>query len=309
MRPCALGVDIGGTKIQFAFVEEDGTVLYDRKIPTEAEKGGAQVLAKVLEGIGDMLRRSDRPVSGIGIGTAGQVDFETGTVVFAVDTLPGWTGTPLKAAVSETFGLPVWVDNDVNVLALAEARYGKPRYGQFICLALGTGIGGAIYESGRILRGTSGCAGEFGHMSVHYQGPVCSCGNRGCLELYASGSGIARLAQERIRERGWKVSWEPNAESVIAAWQAQDPYASEIVEEALQALGTAVAGLVHAFNPEAVLFGGGMANAGALFFQRLAQICEQRTSPVMWKAVTLRPVSVGRHAGVIGAAAQVWHYR
>lgn len=313
MQEVSIGVDIGGTKIHFAVVDQQGNILFDHIEPTPAKEGAAKIMETVIVGIEKMntfIESADSLLcKGIGIGSAGQINFETGSVQFAVDTLPGWTGTPIKAIVQDKYHLPVYVDNDVNVIALAEKCYGSgAQFRHFICLALGTGVGGGIVESDRIVRGTFGGAGELGHFSVDFNGPRCSCGNYGCIELYASGSGIARLASEMIDKHQWKVDWEPNSRSVISAWQASDPHAVQVMDTVLRALSTGISGLIHIFNPQAVIIGGGVMDAGESILSVLRETVKVRTAPSMWKDVQLLPAKVGNRSGVIGAAAQTWFY-
>ncbi|MCC3377393.1 ROK family protein [Cohnella sp. REN36] len=311
----AIGVDIGGTKIQFAAVAQDGTVLCRHQVPTEASRGPAQLMDKVLAGIDrtrEEMRQAGRP-AGVGIGSAGQIDCRSGEVVYASDLLPGWAGTPVKRLVEARFGLPVRIDNDVNVVAVAEKVYGAGRScGSFVCIALGTGIGGAMVEGGQLVRGAFGGAGELGHVSVDFEGPLCSCGNNGCVELYASGSGISRLGRDALaaaRDEGRPApGWEPASRDIIAAWLAGEPLAGQVMDRALRALGAAIAGYIHMFNPEAVIVGGGVAEAGEPFFAALETQVRRRTSAAMRDACRLLPAYVGADAGVIGAAAQIWHY-
>ncbi|MBB6674735.1 ROK family protein [Cohnella nanjingensis] len=311
----AIGVDIGGTKIQFAAIAKDGTILHRHQAPTEAQRGPEQIMAKVLAGIEhtrEAMEASGAP-AGIGIGSAGQIDCRTGAVVYASDLLPGWAGMPVKRHVEEWFGLSVRIDNDVNVFAIAEKVYGAGRnYNSFVCLALGTGIGGAMVEDGRLVRGAFGGAGELGHVSVDFEGPRCSCGNNGCVELYASGSGIARLGREALAlasAAGEQApDWRPESREIIRAWLAGEPLAAQVMDRALRALGAAIAGFIHTFNPEAVIIGGGVAEAGEPFLAALEEQVRTRTSAAMRDACVLLPAYVGADAGVIGAAAQIWHY-
>lgn len=307
----AIGVDIGGTKIQFAAVDQEGSIVHRHLIPTEAQLGPKQVLDKVMEGI-DRIAAAMPPsatAAGIGVGSAGQIDFRRGEVVFAGDTLPGWTGTPIKRHVEERFGKPTFVDNDVNVIAVAEKVFGAGRqYGSFICLALGTGVGGAIVESGQLVRGAFGGAGELGHVSVDFNGPLCGCGNNGCIELYASGTGIARMGRELLETGAGRASWEPQSRDIIQAWMEGERMASELMDRVIRALGAAVAGFIHIFNPQAVIIGGGISETGPVFFEALEKQVNKRATPGMLKVCRLLPAYVGADAGVIGAAAQVWHY-
>nr|WP_235427028.1 ROK family protein [Cohnella kolymensis] len=145
----AIGVDIGGTKIQFAAVDTEGNIVQRHLIPTEAKLGPQQVIDKVMNGIERIAAamNSSDVAAGIGVGSAGQIDFHTGEVVFAGETLPGWTGMPIRRHVEERFGKPTFVDNDVNVIAVAEKEFGAGKqFSSFICLALGTGVGGALWN-------------------------------------------------------------------------------------------------------------------------------------------------------------------
>ncbi|MBD2870180.1 ROK family protein [Paenibacillus arenilitoris] len=305
----AVGVDIGGTKIQFALVDEQGRIARGDVVATEAARGAEGVMQTVVEGIDRVIGDGCARIEGIGIGSAGQIDFRTGEVSFAVDTLPGWTGTPIKQIVERRFGLPAYVDNDVNAAAVAEKCFGAGRQlDHFVCLALGTGIGGAIVESGRLLRGASGGAGELGHVSVDFNGPRCSCGNYGCVELYASGPGIARLARETLAAQGTAAEAGLGAKEVLADWSGGAAYAALVMDRVIRALASAVAGIIHAFNPQAVIIGGGVSGAGDAFFAALAKEAAARTSPSMRGDCRIVPAGVGANAGVIGAAAQVWHY-
>lgn len=307
----AIGVDIGGTKIHFAVVDRHGQIRHQLIVPAEAQLGPQQLMNKVINGIAEMIETLNptESAAGIGIGSAGQIDFHSGIVAFAGDTLPGWTGMPIKHNVEKHFQIQTYVDNDVNVIAIAEQYYGAGVHRKsFICLALGTGVGGAIVEAGNLVRGAFGGAGELGHVSVDFNGPRCGCGNYGCIELYASGPGITRLAGESIAAKESDVPWTSDSRDVIQAWIQGDPYATQVMKQVIRALATAIGGYIHTFNPEAVIIGGGVSEAGSMFFQELEQEVKIRTSPMMREACSILPAYVGTHSGVIGAAAQVWHY-
>lgn len=312
MKTAAIGADIGGTKLHFAVVDKEGRVIRESKRPSPSREGGGVMMAAVISGIAEMEqwireRNGEWSCSGIGIGSAGQIHYKTGKVEFAVDTIKGWTGMMIKDAVADRFPYPVFVDNDVNAVAIAEKLYGAGRlFGSFVCIALGTGVGGAIVESGKLVRGAYGGAGELGHITVDYKGPRCSCGNYGCLELYASGTGIARLAKERIEREGWSVGWRPDSREVIAAWLRGDERASEVMVDVVSALSSGISGLIHALNPEAVIIGGGVAETGKPLFDAIAKETARRTGSAMWRATKLLPAEAGKNAGVVGAAAQAW---
>ncbi|WP_035155549.1 ROK family protein [Cohnella thermotolerans] len=308
----AIGVDLGGTKMQFAAIDRQGRIGHRHRVPTNAKAGPQQVMDRMLEGIGRMMAAvgPGESVVGIGIGSAGQIDWRNGEVVYAGDTLPGWTGTPIRRLAEERFGKRTHVDNDVNAAAVAEKLYGAGREcDSFVCLTLGTGIGGAVFEGGRLVRGAYGGAGELGHVPVDFNGPRCGCGNNGCIELYASGPGIARLGLEALEaaDARDRPAWEPTAGDIVRAWLAGDAAAARVMDTALRALGAAVAGYIHAFNPQAVVIGGGVPEAaGPAFLEALNREVRSRTTPGMSGACRIRAASLGADAGVVGAGALVW---
>ncbi|TNJ67913.1 ROK family protein [Paenibacillus hemerocallicola] len=309
----AIGVDIGGTKIHFAVVDNNGQIRCQDIVPTRGERGAKAVMDTVASGIARMLEGHGRlaeppPIAGIGIGSAGQIHYRSGEVAHALDGIPGWIGTPIKRLVEERFPYPVYLDNDVNVIGIAEKQFGKGRtLEHFICLALGTGVGGAIVQSGRLLRGVYGGAGELGHISVDFNGPRCPCGNFGCLELYASGTGIARMARERSSSLEGTVR-DIDSRGVMAAWHQGEQWAEEIMDIAIRALSAGISGMIHTFNPQAVFIGGGVASSGDRLMNRVSEHVRKTTASAMWKEVELLPASMGAGSGVIGAAAQGWFY-
>ncbi|NOV00717.1 ROK family protein [Paenibacillus planticolens] len=307
----AIGVDIGGTKINAGIVSRSGEVLYSISFSTLA--GQTDTGGRVLEAVQGLLKKLEleQPnlrIRGIGVGSAGQIDWSSGQIRFASDLIPGYQGTQLKKMMEEHFSMPVRVDNDVNVLALTEKRFGAGKgIDHFICLALGTGVGGAIVVDGRLVHGAWGGAGELGHMSVNFQGPLCICGGRGCLEQYASGTSIARRMREKLEAEGIPVE-KVDTREVFARWHAGDRLANAIMEETIAALGTGIASLIHTFNPGLIVIGGGVAEAGELLFDRLRQEVSNRTMASMLETVRIEPAYKGNWGGMIGAALQIWEY-
>ncbi|MFS0839756.1 ROK family protein [Paenibacillus sp. 1P03SA] len=307
----AIGVDIGGTKINAGLVTREGGVLHTVSLGTMA--GTARTEDRVLQAVETLMAEASaasagRACAGIGVGSAGQIDWAAGSVRSASDLIPGYAGTPLRRILEQRFGLPVVVDNDVNVLALTERLLGAGRgSSSFVCLALGTGVGGAVVADGRLLHGAWGGGGELGHLSVDFNGPACLCGGRGCLEQYASGTSIARRMREKLAGYGLPDEGIDTRE-VFARWKSGDAVAAEVMEETLAALGSAVASLIHALNPELIVIGGGVAEAGDDLFEGVRREAAQRTMPSMWKGVRIEPAYRGNWSGMIGAALQVWEY-
>ncbi|MFD0589326.1 ROK family protein [Paenibacillus sp. GCM10027627] len=307
----AIGVDIGGTKINAGIVTNEGEILLSESIETLA--GKENTVLRVQLAIQHVMKEANKKwpdirYRGIGIGTAGQVDWHEGSIRHASELIPGYSGVQLKSVFQAQYGLPVWVDNDVNVLALAEMRLGAGvGRRHFICLALGTGVGGAIVADGRLLHGAWGGAGEIGHLSVDFRGISCVCGSRGCLEQYASGTSIARQMRERLSASG-NPHDGISARDVFSLWQKGDPLAAQVMDETIAALGAAITSLIHIFNPELIVIGGGVAESGKTLVNRLREEVSRQTMPSLGGGVHIEAARLGNWSGMIGAALQAWEY-
>ncbi|MCZ8513252.1 ROK family protein [Paenibacillus filicis] len=307
----AVAVDVGGTKTNAGIVSRSGEIVHTVSLPTQA--GGVPVADRISEAVEAVLMEFAKVhggigLKGIGIGTAGQVDWAEGSIRYSSDLIPGYGGTPLKRLLQERFGLPVWVDNDVNVLALTEKTLGAGRgVRQMLCLALGTGVGGAVMIDGQLLHGAWGGAAELGHLSVDFNGLPCVCGSVGCLEQYASGTGIAKRMRAKLDTLGRP---EPLMDTwtVIARWQTGDGLAAEVMDETFAALGAAAASLIHTFNPEVIVVGGGVADAGEPFLERIRLETAKRSIPSLYAGVRIVPAYRGNWSGMIGAGLQAWEY-
>jgi glucokinase len=245
-------------------VTAEGAVLLDEQAPTH-RSGPGTAGPTMLALIESVLARAGGEVAGIGVGVAGVVDAVTGRLGDEASHVPDLVGRPIAAMVEERFGLPAFVDNDVNALALAEWAFGVGRGARsLVVLAAGTGLGSGVILDGRLVRGESGFGGEFGHAPVAFDGPPCWCGGRGCLAVYASGRGIAEAARARAAAPGapGPAPGEPAeivAPLVFARAAAGDPGAAEIIDRACRALGAMIATIVNGLNPEVIVVTGGVA--------------------------------------------------
>lgn len=305
----AIGVDVGGTKIHAGIVGRDGEVVRTVSLPTLA--GEKEVLDRITLAIETLQAESaaageNYSIRGIGIGTAGQVNRADGSIRFASDLLPGYTGVPVKRLIEERFGLPAAVDNDVNVLVLTEKTLGSGKgASHMLCLALGTGVGGAVMVDGKLMHGAWGGAGELGHMSVDFNGLPCVCGGAGCLEQYASGTGIGKRMRTKLRSMGMPDD-SIDSREVFTRWQNGDQAATEVMDETFAALGAAIASLVHTFNPEVIVIGGGVAEAGEKFFERVREEAAKRSMASFLEGVQIVKAYQGNWSGMIGSALQIW---
>ena len=307
----AVGVDIGGTKVLAGVVDADGSVSARVRMetPHRSTKPDA-VEDTIVAAISKLAEQGAIDV--VGVGAAGFVDFAGSTVMFSPHL--SWRDEPLKEALERRLGVPVLVDNDANTTAWAELRFGAGRgYQQMLCITLGTGIGGALVIDGHVFRGGNGMAGEFGHMQVVPDGRRCECGNRGCWEQYSSGNALVREARElvnaqspaahQLRELVEGDASRLTGTIVTEAARAGDSTAVEMFRELGDWLGTGLASLVAAFDPEVIVVGGGVSDAGDLLLDPARETLRRklagrgfRPEPPVLKA------ELGADAGFIGAA-------
>jgi glucokinase len=267
------------------------------------------VLGRIVALGRDLLSRpevADVSVHRVGVGCAGPVDLKAG-LVFNPPNLPGWTRVPLTDHLQRALGLPTVLENDANAAGLGEYRYGAGRGARSIVyLTVSTGIGGGIILDGKIWHGLKDAAGEIGHMTVCPDGPVCGCGNRGCLEAMSSGTSIARQARGAVAAgRTTALSAIPALTSadVVRLAQQGDPVAREVWESAVTYLGIGVAAVVTILAPERVVIGGGVTKAGDHLFQPLREEVRRRVKLVPVESVPILPAALGPDVGILGAAA------
>ncbi len=308
----ALALDIGGTKIAAALVNETGELIQRAQCPTLAHEGAEAVLARAIA-LGRQVMSAgpgSAPIAA-GVGTGGQVDAGDGHIIYATPLLPGWTGLPLRQLLEEAWRLPVQVENDVNAAGLGEATHGAGQeIRHLLCVAVGTGIGGAIILDGRIYHGATGLAGHLGHLSIDaLRGRRCNCGGIGCVEMYASGPAIEAAWRRQVgpeRTRQW-LACEPAEVSVaqIAALAAGAgegrAKARDLLLGAGKHLGLAIASLLNVLNPELVVVGGGVSQAGEPFLAGIREAVRQRAMPSV-RQTPIVAASLGPDAALVGAA-------
>jgi len=265
-----IAVDVGGTTTAAALVTADGAVLHDRRLPTH--HGGPGTVRATIDGLIEAVRSAAgaTPPAAIGIGVPAVVHADTGTIGEEAHNVPELAGDPLAAMLRARFALPVYLDNDVNALALAEWRFGLGRGARsLVVLAPGTGFGSGIIIDGRIVRGAHGFGAELGHVPVKFDGAPCWCGGRGCLALYASGRGIADAARAHatgasgraLREAAGGDPARIDAPLVFRLAAEGEPVAAAVVEDACRALGAMLGIVINGLNPEVVVLTGGVAGA------------------------------------------------
>ncbi len=308
-----LAIDLGGTKIMAAIISPQGQVMANEYHLTLAKEGPQSVINRIFSAIDHLLEVRNLDLSqlhGISIAGAGAIDLDRG-VVTSSPNLPGWHDVPLRNIVSSKYKVNTFLINDANAAALGEHEFGAGKgVDNLILLTVGTGIGGGIIINGRLYSGSSGSAGEIGHMTIDVNGPRCSCGNIGCLEMLASGTAIAREAIRRISRGERSVLAEMvegkieniTAELVGMAAQGGDSLALEVISQAATYLGVGLVNLVNIFNPEMIIVGGGVMRMGDLLLEPARQVVKERAFQLAAQAVRIVPSQLGDNAAVLGAA-------
>jgi glucokinase len=309
----AVGIDLGGSKLRAGLLSQNGQLAGRLEIQTEAWKGPASVLANLKGLVTQLLDSTDRSrVAGIGIAAAGQIHPKTHAVVYAPNL--DWHDVPLREEIESAFGLPTYVENDVRAAAWGEYRFGVGRGAQsLIAVFVGTGVGSGAVMDGLLLHGFNNVAGELGHTQVVKDGLPCGCGQRGCVEAYASGSGFVRRLEAAL-DAGVETSLAKatggEAARLTAALVAReaahgDRFAREIWTEAEQYLGMALANYVTLLNPELLVLGGGVMITVPALADALAERIRALTT-VLARSVRVERAALGDSAGIFGAADRVW---
>ncbi|HEV7629024.1 MAG TPA: ROK family transcriptional regulator [Streptomyces sp.] len=305
-----LGVDIGATSIDVAVTNPELEILGHLNQPMDVREGPVAVFDQVLAMVAK-LRDSGvaEGFDGAGIGVPGPVRFPEGVPV-APPIMPGWDGFPVREALSQELGCPVMVDNDVNLIAMGEMQAGVARsVRDFFCVKIGTGIGCGIVVGGEVHRGTTGSAGDIGHIQVEPDGRPCPCGNRGCLEAYFGGSALARDAEAAAREghsaelsSRLEAAGRLSAEDVAAAAAAGDGTSLDLIRDGGARVGQVIAGLVSFFNPGLVVIGGGVTGLGHTLLASIRTQVYRQSLPLATGNLPIVLGELGPAAGVTGAA-------
>jgi glucokinase len=306
-----VGVDIGGTKVAAGLVDANGEIGAQSRVPMISHASAEEGLSAVLQAIAEVLPNGAAQVSGIGICAPGPLDPTTG-VILNPPNVPCWRNFPLAEAVQKVYRVPVRVDNDANAAALAEARWGAGRGYQSVFYAtIGTGIGTGIIFDGHIFHGRTGAAGEGGHVSIDYRGPLCACGKPGCIEVFASGTAIVKRARQQIAA-GCKSSMLELAggnldavtgEIVGKAFAAGDPLATAILTETGDMVALWLGNMIDLLDPHVIVIGGGAAALLRPFFDQMRQRIPKLTVNPRANEVPIVSSRYGADSGIAGGAA------
>jgi glucokinase len=306
MEKLYLGIDIGGTAVKLGLVTEAGAVTARSEASVCADGYKTPILTSVLAAAQEFLRRQamqPSALSGIGVSATGQIDSSRGVVAGTCGNLPGWVGCEIQKTLEEAFGLPVTVANDANCMCLGEAWVGAARgYTDVIGITLGTGVGGGILTGGRLLEGARGLGGELGHYRTHaLDGVECTCGARGCWERYAATTALVRAAATAAPEL--ELS---DGRKVFAAAAAGDERVRQVLSGWIDEIAEGLAGMVHIFNPQLILIGGGVSGQQELLIEPLAARVRAAVMPAFAEALEVRAAALHNDAGLVGA---VYYFR
>lgn len=292
--------DIGGTFIKLSVINEKGEILLRDKLPTPNKDGKHEIPKLLVEKIREMSMYFK--IDSVGISTAGQVDSEKGEIVFASENIPGYTGAKISSYLRKELNIPSYVENDVNAAAMGEMWMGAAKGRKsFLCITLGTGVGGAIVINGKLYKGVYGGAGELGHMVINYHGEDCSCGGKGCLERYSSTSALVRAYKRAFKEsNGQDV--DVNGEKIMKLVRSGDALAKSVYADFLEYLATGIASVVHILDPGLVVIGGGISAQGEVFINELNEVFKKKVMKSYADRTELALASLMNDAGVIGAA-------
>lgn len=303
-----IGIDLGGTKISGAISDLNGKVVYKKTVDTLTIEGPVKVAERITSLIkyiiGHINALSDE-VAGIGIASPGPLDIEKGIIIKTAN-LP-FKDYPLIEFIESGTGIKGYLENDANAAALGELQFGAGKgFRNFIYITVSTGIGGGIVINGDIYHGNTGNAGEFGHTTINPDGEKCNCGNYGCWETTSSGTAIARIANERLKNDMSSILHgfeKVTSKEVFESAALGDKLSAEVIDYCTGFLGIGVANLVNIFDPELVIIGGGVAKAGNILFERVKKEISKRCLRTMADSVKIVPAALGTDAGVYGALA------
>ncbi len=313
MPDLALGVDVGGTLTKLALCKRDGTVVRKTVAETQAHEGRAAVLDRVVGLVRDLMAESGvaaGDLAGVGLGLAGRVDMRTGVAVLCPN-LPGFVNTPVSRPLEDALGLKVKIANDAGCAGLGELHFGAAKGSRdMVLLTLGTGVGGAVIMDGKLQRGWRGVLGEIGHSVVDMNGPECSCGQHGCLEAFCGRRAIEGRARRRLQDGRESVILQriggdtlAITPQIIAEAAAEgDALACEVLSETARYLGAGIVNAIVLCDPDVIVVGGGVANAGEVLFAPLRRTVEARCRIAQFSGDRIVPAKLGSDAGMIGAA-------
>jgi len=311
----SIGVDLGGTNIKIGLVSKDGKIVKKDKVPTNAGSGPESVVSQIKLSIHNILRKNDKKIKGIGIGSPGTVTLKGGVVEYPPN-LPGWEKVRLGDIISKEFELDTYVENDANAAAIGEMIFGNgKKLNSFIMVTLGTGVGGGIVFKRKLFRGEHGSAGEIGHMTIDYSAGKCNCGSFGCVETFLGNHYIINSVRKKLPENMhssiWKLidnNFERLSPRVVQqAAEEGDSFAKQVINDLGFYLGCCLASTADLLDISTFIIGGGVAGFGKPLFHAVEKAVETRVLRSIQERVKILPAKLRNDAGIKGASALVYY--
>jgi len=316
-----LGIDLGGSNITAALMKRSGEVLAMNKVKTLAHEGHGKITKRLIENAKALF--ADEPslhrknLKAVGIGVPGVIDIKRGVVRYSPN-LPGWTNIHLREKIRKAFRVPVYMDNDANVAAFGEKWLGAGKgFRHVVVYTLGTGVGGGVILNGGIFHGSCDGAGELGHTTIIPDGPLCNCGNRGCLEALVSGTAIAREGRQAagkdkrslMNKLAEGESGKITSKIVFHAAEQGDKTALRVVSQVGKYLGIGVANVINLLNPQLIIIGGGVSKAGDALLKYVKAEAQKRAMKELYRCTKIVKAQLADRAGVFGAAGIAIHVK
>ena len=298
----AIGIDLGGTSVKYGICSGKGEVFEQFSAQTPAKATRDEILSFLIELIRqtrEVARKKKVDISAVGMGTPGSVNVPRGYLMGGTPNFVHWKDVDIRGSLEPAVELPVFVDNDANLMAYGEFMFGAGKEKQnAVCVTLGTGIGGGIIIEEEIYRGSFYAGAEIGHMCIEYQGRPCRCGGNGCWETYASATAMIRDYNKLNPENP-----VTDTRRIFERYHSGEAAAVQIIQQEIVYLGAGLASLINIFNPEIIILGGGVSEAGEWFIEKISQAAFRRAMPVSRRKVEIRAAKLGNKAGLLGAAA------
>lgn len=301
-----IGMDLGGTNLKYALGNENGEIIIKKSRPSQANQSQKAIFENMFIAVEELkveAEKRKKQILSIGVGSPGSIDFETGQLKGSTPNLPNWAKAPIKKTLEEKFNISTWADNDANIMALAEARLGAGKgYKNILCLTLGTGIGGGILIDNQVLRGEHYSAAEVGHIIIAYNGIRCNCGNKGCLEAYTTAPAMVKRYQKKLKRLGLAYNInELNTEFIFQKASRNEGLAIETIAETCEYLGAGIASISNIIDPEVVIIGGGVSEAGDPFIKQIENEVRQYSVKAIMQNLKIVRAQMGNDAGIVGA--------
>lgn len=305
----AIGIDLGGTSVKYALVDKEGHSFFEGKSPSLASVSASAVVGQLIKAataVKEEAAKRNWAVKGIGLGTPGIVDETNRIVRGGAENIVGWENIDVASLLEEQLNLPVVVGNDANLMGLGETKYGAGRgCTHVVFLTVGTGIGGAVIIDGKLFNGFANRGTELGHVPLIVTGERCACGAVGCLEHYASTAALVRRFSALAKERGLTFDAEIDGELIVRLYHEGFPLAVHCMNEHFYYLGRGIAGFINIFSPQRVVIGGGVAESGAFYLEKIREIVKENVIADCALNTEIVVAELGNKAGVMGAASLI----